>query len=177
MIAIDTQILVYAHRGDHAWHARAHDRIAGLAAGGAQWAIPMHCLVEFYATVTHARYARPSTPQQAAAQTDAWLASPTLVILTEDAKTWSATRDLLVAARISGSRTYDARIAAVCLQHGVTELWSNDRDYSQFPALRVRNPLIDIEPTRAGEPRATYAARARGAKAVAVPARPKTKRR
>jgi predicted nucleic acid-binding protein len=36
---------------------------------------------------------------------------------------------------------HDARIAALCLSHGVYELWSGDRDFSRFPALRVRNPL------------------------------------
>ncbi len=67
--------------------------------------------------------------------------------------------DLLVAAKIVGARAYDARIAAVCLQYGVTELWTNDRDFLHFPALRVQNPLIDIHPTRAGESPATDAAR------------------
>jgi predicted nucleic acid-binding protein len=37
---------------------------------------------------------------------------------------------------------HDARIAALCLQHGVRELWSADRDFNRFPALRTRNPLV-----------------------------------
>jgi len=39
-------------------------------------------------------------------------------------------------------RVPDVRIAALCLRHGVTELWSTDRDFSRFPALRVVNPLL-----------------------------------
>ena len=38
---------------------------------------------------------------------------------------------------------HDARIAALCLSHGVRELWSADRDFSRFPALRTRNPLVE----------------------------------
>jgi hypothetical protein len=31
---------------------------------------------------------------------------------------------------------------ALCLHHGVRELWSADRDFSAFPQLWVRNPLV-----------------------------------
>ena len=33
-------------------------------------------------------------------------------------------------------------IAALCLAHGVRELWTHDRDFGRFPALAVRNPLV-----------------------------------
>jgi predicted nucleic acid-binding protein len=51
-------------------------------------------------------------------------------------------RPLIERGQIQGGRVHDARIAALCLQHGVTELWSADRDFSRFPALRVVNPLL-----------------------------------
>ena len=163
MIAIDTQILVYAHRRESAWHERAFRRLGELAASSIAWAIPMHCLAEFYATVTRSgRYEPPSTPAQAIAQIDELLAAPQVRVLDENAQTWQVLRDLLAAARITGPRAYDARIAAVCIQHGVTELWTADRDYLAYPALRVRNPLIDIPPTRASEPRGTYKIKASG---------------
>lgn len=159
MIAIDSQILIYAHRQDSAWHGRAFARLSDLAASSLPWAIPMHCLTEFYAKVTQPGLFRPpSTPAQALAQIDAWLSAPRVSILDENASTWHVLRGLLQAARTSGARTYDARIAAVCIQHGVTELWTNDRDYLAFPALHARNPLVDIEPTRAGERPASYRA-------------------
>ena len=59
MIAIDTQILVYAHRSDSPWHDVARERIAELANSGSRWAIPMHCLVELYALVTNPRLFKP----------------------------------------------------------------------------------------------------------------------
>jgi uncharacterized protein len=158
MIAIDTQILVFAHRADTQWHERARARIVELAETGTKWAIPLHCLVEFYAKVTHPRLFRPpSTPAQAIAQIEAWLEAPTLMVLGDDVRTWQAMLPLLEAAQIAGERAYDARIAALCLQHGVTELWTSDRDFLAYPALRVRNPLIDIGEAR--EARATYTPR------------------
>jgi predicted nucleic acid-binding protein len=48
---------------------------------------------------------------------------------------------LLAAGQIVGGRTHDARIAAICIQHGVRELWSADRDFSRFPELTTANPL------------------------------------
>ncbi len=160
MIAIDTQLLVYAHRQDSPWHRPARERIAELANTGARWAIPLHCLVEFYAVVTRALYRPPSTSKQALHQVDCWLAAPSMTVLTEDIHTWAFVHDLATAAAIAGPRIYDARIAAVCLQHGVTELWTHDRDLSRFPALRVRNPLIEVPATRAGESRRRYGTRA-----------------
>jgi predicted nucleic acid-binding protein len=156
VIAIDTQLLVYAHRSDSPWHAAARDRIAELANSGTRWAIAMHCLVEFHAVVTRTGLYRPaSTTVQAIDQIDIWLEAPTLSILSEDLQTWMVARDQILAASITGPRVYDARIAAVCLQHGVTELWTHDRDLSRFPALRTRNPLIEL-PTQASERRAPY---------------------
>lgn len=156
MIAIDTQLLVYAHRQDSPWHVPARNSIADLANTGARWAIPLHCLVEFYAVVTRALYRPPSTHAEALHQVDCWLDSPSLTVLSEDAATWRFVHDLANAAAITGPRIYDARIAAVCLQHGVTELWTHDRNLSRFPTLRVRNPLIAPPPTRASERRAAH---------------------
>jgi predicted nucleic acid-binding protein len=172
VIAIDTQILIYAHRAEYPGHLKARACIAELALSGERWAIPMHCLVEFYAAVTGSRMRPPSTPEQATEQIDSWLSSPTCGILSEDAKTWMVTRDLLRSARIMGGQAYDARIAAVCLQHGVTTLWTNDRGFFMFPALHVLNPLTDI-PSRADETRAAYGSRSRGM--LATPAPPRAK--
>jgi predicted nucleic acid-binding protein len=49
---------------------------------------------------------------------------------------------LLSVGRVTGAKVHDARIAALCLSHGVSELWSADRDFSRFPDLKTRNPLV-----------------------------------
>lgn len=144
MIAIDTNILVYAHREDSPFHERAVARMAELAEGSATWAIPWPCLHEFLAIVTHPRiYIPPSPLTRALDQIDAWLESPTLALLAESAAHWTTLRALLVASRVAGSRVHDGRVAALCRQHGVRELWSADRDFGRFAGLSVVNPLID----------------------------------
>jgi hypothetical protein len=143
VIGVDTNLLVYAHRRESQWHEEAKWLIGGLAQGHSPWAIPWPCIHEFLSVATHPRVFRPPTPLEVALdQVEAWMQSPTLVLLAEGATYWPHLRDLLTAARVAGPRVHDARVAAICLFHGVTELWSADRDFSRFPGLRTRNPLI-----------------------------------
>jgi uncharacterized protein len=142
VIAVDANILVYAHRTDSTFHASATACVRNLAEGAAAWAIPWTCLHEFYAIVTHPRiYDPPTSPARALDQIDAWLESPTLVLLAEDEAYWPTLRDTLETSNVQGPRVHDARIASLCISHGVAELWSADRDFSRFTALRARNPL------------------------------------
>jgi len=143
MIGVDSNLLVYAHREDSPWHAQALDRIVHLAEGRATWAIPWPCIHEFLAIVTHPRIYSPPTPlSHAIDQVDAWLESPSLVLLSESEGYWAMLRNILEAGRVSGPQVHDARVAALCQEHGVTELWSADRDFGRFPGLSVRNPLV-----------------------------------
>jgi uncharacterized protein len=143
VIAVDTNILVYAHREDSPFHEAAFLRVAELAEGPATWAIPWPCLHEFLAIVTHPRIYAPPTPlDRALDQVDAWLESPTLAVLAESTTHWLTLRTLLAGGRIAGAQVHDARVAALCRQHGVRELWSADRDFSRFPGLAVVNPVV-----------------------------------
>lgn len=143
MIALDTNLLVYAHREDSPWHDLAYARVAELAEGRASWSIPWPCLHEFVAIVTHPRIYNPPTPlAQAIDQIEAWLEAPGLVLLAEVDGYWPELRTTLETGRVTGPRVHDARVAALCRLHGVRELWTADRDFSRFPGLVVRNPLI-----------------------------------
>jgi hypothetical protein len=73
---------------------------------------------------------------------EAWLEAPNLVMISESAEYWPELKSILLASKTTGPRVHDARIAAVCLQHGVKVLWSADRDFSRFPDLKVVNPLL-----------------------------------
>lgn len=143
MIAVDTNMLVYAHRADAPWHEPAAALVRGLAEGTPAWAIPWPCLHEFLAIVTHPRIFKTPTPLDAALdQVDAWLESPGLQLLGETEGHWRQLRQELGGARITGPLVHDARVAALCIQHGVRELLTADRDFSRFPRLRARNPLV-----------------------------------
>jgi hypothetical protein len=143
VIAVDTNILVYAHREDSPFHAPAVERMKTIAEGPADWAIPWPCIHEFLAIVTHPRIYTPPTPMaDALAQIEAWMESPSLVLLAESAGYWPVLRDTLVRAHVAGAMVHDAKVAALCVHHGVRELWSADRDFGRFPGAKVVNPLI-----------------------------------
>lgn len=144
MIALDTNILVYAHRADSAHHAAAAAALNDLAERGTRWAIPWPCVHEFLAVVTRPRlYQPPSTPEQALAAVRALGSLPTVTFMHEGPKHLEQLSALLEGApQVLGPRIHDARIAAICLANGVHELWSADRDFSWFPQLRVVNPLV-----------------------------------
>ena len=143
MIALDTNILVYAHREDSAWHDPAYACVSQLAHGRDPWAILWPCVHEFLAIVTHARIYSPPTPlEKALDQVQAWMESPSLVLLCEAEDHWQHLQALLRSARAAGPKVHDARVAALCMANEIAELWTADRDFSRFPALKVRNPLI-----------------------------------
>ena len=144
MIAVDSNILVYAHRRDSEWHQRAKELVKGLAEATHAWVIPWPCVHEFLAITTHPRiYDPPSSMQQALEQVDAWFESQSLVLIGESVDHWRQLNSLIADGRVRGPGVHDARIASICLSHGVSELLTSDRDFSRFPSLKTRNPLFD----------------------------------
>ena len=143
MIAVDTNLLVYAHREDSEFHTAAKESVDSLRHQRSSWAIPWPCIHEFTAIVTHPGiYKPPSTLTEAFGFVDSLLVSPQLQLLAESSGYYQKLRHISMAAHLRGPRINDARVAALCLHHGVLELWSADRDFSAFPQIKVRNPLV-----------------------------------
>jgi toxin-antitoxin system PIN domain toxin len=143
MLALDTNILVYAHRREAAEHAVARALVGELATGAEPWAIPWPCAYEFFSVVTNVRIWKreASTPKQAWEQLQAWFAAPSLHMLAETDALADILAELVQRPRVRGPVIHDARVVAICLAHGVDKLVSRDRDYSLFPELRVENPF------------------------------------
>lgn len=143
MIAIDTNVLVYAHRPESPLHGPAAQHVAALANGDAAWAIAWPTLHEFLAVVTHKRVYVPPTPMaDALAQIEGWLMSPSLKILNENAGYLPALAAMLTKSGVTGPKVHDARIAALCIAHGVDTILTMDRDFSAFPELKVRTLTV-----------------------------------
>lgn len=146
MIALDTNLLVYAHRKDSPFHAAALETLEHFGNGSRPWAIPWPCIHEFLSVVTHPRiYKPPSSISIALDFLENWLASPSLVLLAEGETYFPELALLARKAKLTGPRIHDARIAALCLAHGVDVLYTADRDFSRFPQLKTRNPLLGNE--------------------------------
>lgn len=144
MIAIESNVLVYVHKAESAWHHDAVRVLHQLIDEGVPWAIPWPCVHEFFNISTHPKiYLPPSTPVQALEQIDAWIDGGA-VLIGEASDHLDRLRQVVIGGRVIDGRVHDAKIAAICLSHGISELWTADRDFSRYPALKTRNPLVAI---------------------------------
>jgi toxin-antitoxin system PIN domain toxin len=139
MRSVDSNVLLQAYSADAPWHAVSAALMNSLAESAAPWAIAWPCIHEFYGTVTRrTRFPLAPGPRAALDQIEAWLSSPSLTLLSESRDHWTTLSRLLREGDISGPVVHDAKIAAICLDHGVDELVTFDRDFSKFPELKVR---------------------------------------
>jgi uncharacterized protein len=142
MIAIDTNILVYARRQEAPHHQRARKILEDLAAGSAPWALAWVSVYEFLRVVTHPRVFDPPTNLETALEdVESLLESPSLVMLGEGPAHKTHMRRALVSGAASGNLAHDAHIAALVVEHGVTEFWTADRDFRRFPEIRAVDPF------------------------------------
>jgi toxin-antitoxin system PIN domain toxin len=140
VIAVDANVLVYAHRRDSPFHALAGRAVIQLSEGAASWALPWPCLHEFFSVVTNRRMFRVPTPaERALEQIAGWLTSPSVRVLSEATTHLALLSELIRSAQVTGPQVHDAQIAAICLSHGVRELLTMDRDFSRYPSLNTRS--------------------------------------
>lgn len=143
MKAVDTNILVYAFHRDFAQHERALAALTSLVADAEVWGIPSPCIHEFLATVTRKQYlSQPATMSEALEFLGVLQADYGCYVLDESARHFETLTRVLTSSGVVGAKVHDARIAAICSDHGVQELWTADRDFSYFPWLNSVNPLV-----------------------------------
>ena len=139
MIALDTNILIYAHRGETEIHGAAASRLAALAEGVERWALPVFCVAELLRVVPHYRvFNPPSSIQQAVAFLKDVFAAPNCDVVRPGPEFLEV---LVAAARKTnacGNRILDAQIAALCREHGAGTILTDDRDFFRFEPLQMR---------------------------------------
>ena len=146
----DVNLLVAAFRKDHAHHTSARRWLAAELAGGSKGGgsgLPLRLLppavAGFLRLVTNPKVFRPpSTVDQAVEQVDVWLASPQAHVLHSGSQHWHILAELSRKTKLQGGQFHDARIAAICIENSVSSLWSADRDFGRFKALKTVNPLV-----------------------------------
>lgn len=152
MIAVDTNVLVYAHRRETEVSDRALAIVKELAEGDQLWAIPWPCCYEFLSVVTNRRIWRDAatTPERAWQQFSAWMASPSNRMIGETEAFGEVLRRFVLRPNVVGGVVHDARVAAICVAHGVEALLTRDRDFSLFRELPVWDPFAQPQPSSSG---------------------------
>ncbi len=141
-LAVDASVLVHAFLRDSPHHALATGLVDQLCHGATAWAIPWPSVHEFLVMATHPRGSvAPVTLAQAFATLQRWQAAGNLSFIGEHEGYLEHLGAEALAADARGARLYDARIATLCIQNGVRELWSAERGFRRFPHLAVHNPL------------------------------------
>lgn len=140
-VVLDTNILLRLANPAAAEHGLCRDAVTRLVEAGCPLAIAPQILVEFWVVAT-----RPTevnglgwSPAFTRVSIDGFLGQFRLLAESRDAfDQWLA---LVTTAEIAGKRAHDARIAAVMLSTGVSELVTlNTGDFQSLPGIVVRHP-------------------------------------
>ena len=138
MIAVDTNIMVYAHREHLPQHERALEWLTYLAEGQVPWAIPVFCLGEFVRVATHSRiFDPPSTLEQTVSALEDLLLCPTLRVLNPGPRYPALFNESVRSADARGNLVFDAQIVAVCREQGASQILTLDRDFARFPGIQI----------------------------------------
>jgi uncharacterized protein len=138
LIAVDTNVLIYAHRDSFPEHEPALRRLRALTEGSTPWALPVFCIAEFFRVVTHPKVLSPPTGAETAlAAIDRLLVAPTTRLLLPGAEFPAHFAACARSAGATGNLAFDVQIAALCREHGIRELLTADRDFARFPEITV----------------------------------------
>jgi hypothetical protein len=142
LIALDTNLLVYAHRAAVSQHARAQAAIEEACNSPRGCGIALPCVTEFYGVVTHpAASGRPSTPAEAAAFVRLLRDDGGAVIFVPGPDFGDRLLQVATDLKLTGPRIFDLQIALCAIEGGARELWTHDRQFVKVPGLRVVDPL------------------------------------
>ncbi|HTZ53299.1 MAG TPA: PIN domain-containing protein [Spirochaetia bacterium] len=149
MIAVDTNLLVYAHRSGCPEHEGARRAIEEAAGSADNWGIPAACVFEFWSVVTHpASSGGASRPSAARGFIQGLLQSAGAVLLPPPAALVPRCLQLAEQLNICGPRIFDLQISLTALESGVDELWTHDAGFVGLPGLQIRDPLAPRPPRR-----------------------------
>jgi predicted nucleic acid-binding protein len=140
--AVDTNLLIYAHRAGCAEHAAARKAIELVAGSYEGWCIPLPCTFEFWSVVTHPSCeGGPSTPKAALDFIDSLVSTGGAQVLQPGANFMRRCLRIAAEMSVSGPRVFDLQIGLLALEAGVTELWTHDAAFIALPGLKVSDPL------------------------------------
>ncbi|MEJ2086676.1 MAG: PIN domain-containing protein, partial [Acidobacteriota bacterium] len=141
-IALDSNLLIYAHRSDTSEHEPARKAIERAANSGRGWGTPLPCLSEFGAIVTHPRAeGGPSRPEQACSFIDALVVAGCR-IWSPGEGFWTRLAELAVERDIGGPRIFDLQIGLIAADQGVREIWTHDRNFVAPSRIQTHDPLV-----------------------------------
>ncbi len=140
--ALDANVLLYASDQTSPKSAAARRVIEVAVAGPAMVYIAWPTIMSYVRIATHPGIFRhPLTPAEAVANVGALIDLPHVRTVSEGDGFLDAYRRITTDVVVRGNLVPDAHLAAILLQHGVTTLYTHDRDFRKFPGLDVVDPF------------------------------------
>jgi predicted nucleic acid-binding protein len=142
MIAIDTNLLVYAHRSGCSEHQQAQLAIEQAAADPSGWGIALPSFTEFWMVVTHPSCeGGPSEPVQARDFLTTLLETGDPMVFLPGRAFGKRLIRRAAELGVVGVRIFDLQIGLLAVDNGATEIWSHDAGFIRMPGLTLRDPL------------------------------------
>jgi predicted nucleic acid-binding protein len=142
VIALDTNLLVYAHREGAPEHEAARDAVMQALNDPRGWGLCLPAITEFWSIVTHPEI--PGGPSSASTVTHFFhylVSEGHGHIWTPGAGFGQRLMRWAASLKVRGRAVFDLQIALIALEHGAQEIWTHDAGFVSVPRLKVVQPL------------------------------------
>lgn len=141
MIAVDANLLVYAHVTAFAQHQAAREWWEDQLARAPRVGLPWPSLLAFVRLVSNPRvFSEPESVPDAWAQAEAWLDAGASWTPTPTSDHRAVLGECLGVAGLGPTDVPDAHLAALAIEHGL-RLATTDGGFARFPRLEWFDPL------------------------------------
>jgi toxin-antitoxin system PIN domain toxin len=143
VLAVDTNVFVYAADADSQFHEPCRDWLEGQRVRPDAWYTTWGILYEFLRVTTHPRVMRRPWSATAAWEfVKALHASPGFGILVPTQRHSDVAGEVISELPdLAGNLLHDAHTAILMREHGVGRICTRDTDFNRFPFLDIIDPL------------------------------------
>lgn len=139
---LDINVLVYATDRGSPFHDKAKLLVERFLTGPDLVYLLWPVALGYLRIVTHPGLLdAPLSPEAAARNIDQFVAQPHVRFVGEGDGFWSVYRRVADPVRPKGNLVPDAHLVALMRQHGISTIWTHDRDFRKFEGITVRDPF------------------------------------
>lgn len=139
---LDANILVYSSDEGSPLHDRARSLIEQLAAESSLLVVFWPTLLGFLRIATHPSiFNSPLSYDDAMGNVKSLLDRPQVRVAGEDEDFWTHYEHVASELRPRGNLVPDTHLVALMREHGISTIWSHDRDFRKFSGITVCDPF------------------------------------
>ena len=145
---VDTNVLIYSTHTASPFHERARALVEHLVAGPSLAYILWPAVLGYLRIVTHPHIlGSPLSSDDAMSNIEALIAPSHVRVVGEGSDFWPSFRTVTRDVKPRGNMVSDAHLVALMREHGVSTIWSHDRDFRKFRGITVRDPFSEEHST------------------------------